>query len=282
MFWQLEVLLLNIKFSQYNIYLCLHTNGSISGHTLRRGSAASRLLWFRIRIPPAAWVSVPCECCVLSGRGLCVGLITRPEESYRVWCVWVWSWSLSNEEALAHWGLSCRGKKKDMYILTHPHTYTRTYIYIYIYTHTHTYSYILFVTGARIVPCPYRSQRRWAFPEGGTYSSHICLCLVLRLKIHKAIYFHYPIYIHGVVKVKLSMHMWWSRILKRDGIAPICLNLDITWRWVIGFTFWQIYLQGKTPIRGSFPEGKLVVPKSLAPPHVEPFSCNFPARSSVS
>jgi hypothetical protein len=23
---------------------------------------------------------------VLSGRGLCVGLITRPEESYRVWC----------------------------------------------------------------------------------------------------------------------------------------------------------------------------------------------------
>jgi hypothetical protein len=23
------------------------------------------------------------ECCVLSGRGLCVGLITRPEESYR-------------------------------------------------------------------------------------------------------------------------------------------------------------------------------------------------------
>ena len=28
-----------------------------------------------------------CECCVLSGRGLCDGLITRPEESYRLWCV---------------------------------------------------------------------------------------------------------------------------------------------------------------------------------------------------
>jgi len=28
---------------------------------------------------------------VLSGRGLCDGLSTRPEESYRVWCVWVWS-----------------------------------------------------------------------------------------------------------------------------------------------------------------------------------------------
>jgi hypothetical protein len=43
---------------------------------------------------PAGSMSVCCECCVLSGRGLCVGLITRPEESYRVWCVWVWSWSL--------------------------------------------------------------------------------------------------------------------------------------------------------------------------------------------
>jgi len=29
---------------------------------------------------------------VLSGRGLCVGLITRPEDSYRVW-----SWSLIQE-----------------------------------------------------------------------------------------------------------------------------------------------------------------------------------------
>jgi len=29
---------------------------------------------------------VCCECCVLSGRGLCDELITRPEESYRLWC----------------------------------------------------------------------------------------------------------------------------------------------------------------------------------------------------
>jgi hypothetical protein len=28
-----------------------------------------------------------CECCVLSGRGLCDKLITRPEESYRLWPV---------------------------------------------------------------------------------------------------------------------------------------------------------------------------------------------------
>jgi len=30
---------------------------------------------------------VCCECCVLSGRDLCDELITRPEESYRLWCV---------------------------------------------------------------------------------------------------------------------------------------------------------------------------------------------------
>ena len=30
---------------------------------------------------------VCCDCSVLSGRGLCDELITRPEESYRLWCV---------------------------------------------------------------------------------------------------------------------------------------------------------------------------------------------------
>jgi hypothetical protein len=30
----------------------------------------------------AAWIFVRCECRVLSGRGLCDELITRPEESY--------------------------------------------------------------------------------------------------------------------------------------------------------------------------------------------------------
>ena len=32
-------------------------------------------------------MSVSCECCVLSGRGLCDGLITRLEEFHGVWCV---------------------------------------------------------------------------------------------------------------------------------------------------------------------------------------------------
>ena len=32
-------------------------------------------------------MSVCCDCCVLSVRGLCEELITRPEELYRLWCV---------------------------------------------------------------------------------------------------------------------------------------------------------------------------------------------------
>ena len=53
-----------------------------------------------------------CQCCVLGGRGLCVGLITRPDESHRLWCVWVWSRSLDNEDALAHWGQLRHGGEK--------------------------------------------------------------------------------------------------------------------------------------------------------------------------
>jgi len=51
-----------------------------------------------------------CECCVLSGSGLCVGPIPLPEESYGLLCAWVWSWSLDNEQALANWGLLRHGK----------------------------------------------------------------------------------------------------------------------------------------------------------------------------
>ena len=54
---------------------------------LRRRSAAARLLRLWVRIPPGAWMFVCCECCVLSCRGLCDGLITRPETSYRLWRV---------------------------------------------------------------------------------------------------------------------------------------------------------------------------------------------------
>ena len=35
----------------------------------------------------AQGMDVFCACCVLLGRGPCDGLVSRPEKSYRVWCV---------------------------------------------------------------------------------------------------------------------------------------------------------------------------------------------------
>ena len=54
---------------------------------LIRALKAARLLRSWVRIPPAAWIFVCCECRMLLGRGLCDELITRPEESYRLCCV---------------------------------------------------------------------------------------------------------------------------------------------------------------------------------------------------
>jgi hypothetical protein len=54
---------------------------------LRRRSAVARQQRLRVRIPPEAWVFVCCGCCVLSGRGNGDELISRPEESYRLWSV---------------------------------------------------------------------------------------------------------------------------------------------------------------------------------------------------
>ena len=68
--------------------LCIGNDGRSQWPSgLRRGFAAARLLRLWFRIPPGTWMYVCCECCVLSGRGLCDELITRPEESYRLWCV---------------------------------------------------------------------------------------------------------------------------------------------------------------------------------------------------
>ena len=80
---------------------------------LRSRSVAARLLRSWVRIPPGAWMFVCCECCVLSDRGLCDELITRPEESYRVWCVVVCDLeNLKNKEAMTRVGSQRHSKKK--------------------------------------------------------------------------------------------------------------------------------------------------------------------------
>ena len=94
----------------YNLHT-IKKQGTLSlGHTksgwwcrwprvLRCASSSARLLGLRVRVPPGAWMSVYCDSCVLSGRGLCDGPIARSEESYRVWCVWVWPRNPKNDEA---------------------------------------------------------------------------------------------------------------------------------------------------------------------------------------
>ena len=58
---------------------------------------------------------VCCECYVLSDRGRCDEMITRPEESYREWCVVVCDLeNLMNEEVIALIGLQ-RHSKKNVY-----------------------------------------------------------------------------------------------------------------------------------------------------------------------
>jgi len=80
-------------------------------------SAAARLLRSWFRIPLGAWIFVCCECCVLSGRGLCDELVTRPEESYRLWCVVVCD--LETSRMRRPWpalGRSATAKKIYIYI----------------------------------------------------------------------------------------------------------------------------------------------------------------------
>ena len=100
-------------------YMCLATvSWSRWLRSLRRGPAAAHLLRLWFRIPPRAWTSVSGGCCVLSDRRLCDRLITRPEVSHRLCCVWTWSWSLESEESLAHYGLSCHNTNSFFFYLS--------------------------------------------------------------------------------------------------------------------------------------------------------------------
>jgi hypothetical protein len=80
---------------------------------IRRGSQAARLLVLWVRIPPGAWMSVSCECRVLSSGEVSAKGRSLDQKSYRVWGVWVWSqephrrglgpvWLSSQENKIAH------------------------------------------------------------------------------------------------------------------------------------------------------------------------------------
>jgi hypothetical protein len=75
-----------LKFN-LNLFTFYEFSWSQRPRGLRHRSSVARLLRLWGRISLGAWMFVCCEFCVLSGRGLCDGLITRPEESYRLWRV---------------------------------------------------------------------------------------------------------------------------------------------------------------------------------------------------
>jgi hypothetical protein len=79
--------------------------------SLKRRSLTPRLLIFGLKSHRGAWVFFRYDCCVLSMRGHCEGLITNTEESYRMWCLVVCnlksSWMRMPEP-----NGGCRAKKK--------------------------------------------------------------------------------------------------------------------------------------------------------------------------
>jgi len=82
-----------------------------------RGSAAAHLLGLRIRISPGVWMSISCECCVLSSRGrgtmphpvvcrpsVCMGLCGRGSYVFLIFVEGLLNWTPTDiNEWINHW-----------------------------------------------------------------------------------------------------------------------------------------------------------------------------------
>ena len=107
-----------LKNNKYHMVMSIRRSQWPRG--LRRRSAAARLLRSWVRISLGAWKFVCCECCMLSGRGLCDELITRPEESYRLWCVVVCDLETSRMRTpLLVLGRSATGREREKRVFTY-------------------------------------------------------------------------------------------------------------------------------------------------------------------
>lgn len=81
----------------------------------------------RVRIPPEKWMSVFCECRVLSGRGLCDEPIPCPKKSYRLWCATVYDLETPRMwRSCPSLGCCTRGEKKEGVIWVQEAVLTRS------------------------------------------------------------------------------------------------------------------------------------------------------------
>jgi hypothetical protein len=92
-------------------YYCILGTLSQGPRPLGRWSAAARFLGMWLGIPQGSWMFVACECCMLSGRGLCDELIILPEDFYWLW--WVVESDLETSRMRRPWptGDSCAKNK---------------------------------------------------------------------------------------------------------------------------------------------------------------------------
>jgi hypothetical protein len=75
-------------------------------------------------------MSVSCDCCVFSGSNLCNGLITRPEESYRLWRVYLRvSLSLDNEQTVVNYSLLRHGHQQQTDLSNYDNKFVIKYIF---------------------------------------------------------------------------------------------------------------------------------------------------------
>ena len=86
--------------------------------------------WDCVLIPPGTWIFLCCECCILSGRVLCVGSNARPEKYTRILklvfscfntissdrMLWIFSYKSLNYasgwDSIQHFRIFTRGKRK--------------------------------------------------------------------------------------------------------------------------------------------------------------------------
>jgi hypothetical protein len=74
------------KFFEALFLMCDTSYAGPSGHAVY-GVGLRPLASWDCGSKPTGGMHICCACYVLSGKGLCVGLIARPEESDRLWCV---------------------------------------------------------------------------------------------------------------------------------------------------------------------------------------------------